>query len=104
MGFAEYHRAGDVLQISGGLDELIDARFDIEIKALLDDAATQGLERVVVDLRDLTSIGSQYFGALSNVAAQLKKHQCSLAVRARGRVGELLEELGLGKAASLEIE
>jgi anti-anti-sigma regulatory factor len=104
MEFPEYRRAGDVLQISGALDELFSARFDIEIKALLDDAAAQGLERIVVDIRELTSIGSQYVGALATAATEMQRLQGSLAVRAKGQVGELVRQLGLGKVASLEIE
>lgn len=104
MEVAYYHRAGDVLKISGSLDQVLDAQFDIEMRALLDDAAAQGVKDVVVDLRSLTTIRSQYLGALASVASEMRKQEGGLTVLARGRIAGLIQEFGLGRIVNLDIE
>ena len=104
MEVANYKRQGNTLRIWGSLDWPLEVQFDIETRALLDEAQAQGHTNVVIDLLGLSYMGSQYIGALAAVAAEMKKSDGGLAVRAKGRVAELLRACGLDRVVSLEIE
>ena len=104
MEFASFHREGDRLRIWGNLNWPLDVKFDIETSALLADAAEKGLKDVTIDVRDVESMGSQYLGALAAVAGDMKKRGGGLTVRARGKIANLIKEVGLHRVLTLDTE
>jgi len=104
MEFANFHREGDKLRIWGNLNWPLDIKFDIETSALLAEAEAKGLKDVMIDVRDVESMGSQYLGALAAVAGDMKKRGGGLTVRARGKVAKLITEVGLHRVLTLETD
>ena len=104
MSIAEYSLHGNELRISGSLDSPLDIRFDIEMRALVDALTERGVAEVVVDIRDVPTIVSQYVGALAAAAAEIKRLGGVVTVRASGRVADVLRECGIGKVALLEVD
>lgn len=104
MEFANFQRDGDRLRIWGNLNWPLDVKFDIETSALLAEAAEKGLTDVTIDVRDVSSMGSQYLGALAAVAADMKKRGGGLTVRARGNIAELIKQVGLHRVLTLDTE
>ena len=99
-----YELSTDTLSIGGSLDRPLDIQFDIETQALVDSARKHQLKDVSIDVRKVTYMGSQYIGALAAVAAELKKDDGTLTVRAKGQVAELIRQCGLDRLMQLVIE
>ena len=104
MGFAEYSLRENELRISGSLTWPLDVRFDIEMRALLDALKERGVGEVVVDVRDVATMASQFVGALVAVAGEARNLGGGLTVRAQGRVADVLRECGIDKVVALEVE
>ena len=104
MPQATYKLSDDTLSIKGDLNQPLDIQFDIETQALIESARKRGLKDIFIDVRAVTAMGSQYIGALSAVAAEMKRHGGTLTVRAKGKVGELLCQCGLDRLMMLVVE
>ena len=104
MSQVRYELSTDTLSIEGDLSEPLDIQFDIETEALIESAREHGLRDIFIDVRGLTGMGSQYIGALAAVAAEMKRHDGTLTVRAKDKVGELLCQCGLDRLMLLVVE
>jgi anti-anti-sigma factor len=104
MGLAEFRREGNLLRIWGDLDQPMDVRFDIEARALLDEARAGGKKDLVIDLRGLSCMGSQYIGALTAIFAEARRMGATLTVKAKARVADVLQQCGLERVLNIETE
>ena len=104
MTQATYTLSADTLVIKGDLNLPLDIQFDLETEALLESARKHGLKDIFIDVREVNYMGSQYIGALAAVAAEMKKMDGTLTVRARGKVGQLLCDTGLDRLMMLVVE
>ncbi len=94
----------DTLSIRGDLTSPLEVQFDIETQALMESARKYGLKDVTIDICEVTAMGSQYIGALAAVAADMRKCDGELTVRAKGKVAELLRQCGLDRLMQLAID
>ncbi len=99
-----YELSTDTLTIKGDLTSPLDVQFDIETQALIESARKHGLKDVFIDVREVAAMASQYIGALAAVAADMKKCDGELTVRAKGHVAEILRQCGLDRLMQLAIE
>jgi len=104
MPSASYERSGYELRVIGSLDAPIDVEFDLQTRALVDEAQAAGVLDITIDLRDLEYIGSQYIGALAAVSSDMKKHDGELTVRAKEHIADLILQCGLDRVLSLVVE
>ncbi len=102
MEIANYERKGTTLRIWGSLMWPLDMQFDIESNAMLEEAKKRGVKDVVIEVTDVDAMGSQYLGALAAVAAEMKRREGGLTVKAKGRVAELVRQVGLERLVTLD--
>ena len=104
MAGAWYYRLGSMLRISGSLGPPYEARFETEVKGLLEFAAANGLRKVLVDLRGLRTIDVRYVGRLSQAASEMAKRDGVLVIRAHGRICDCMRRSGMPEAVPLEAQ
>jgi anti-anti-sigma regulatory factor len=102
MGSAGYERSGNTLRITGALDQPVDVRFDIEVRALIEAASRGECPSVIIDFRGVTSFGSQYLAALETIAEKLKGCNSALTLCVDKAMANLMRSFGVDKVARLE--
>ncbi len=86
-----------VLRIQGELDFTARSDFQDATKALL----ASSLNKLVVDLTQVTQISSLFIGSLIDAGIKAKAEKRSLAVMAPRKLVRLCNEVGLNKAATV---
>jgi anti-anti-sigma factor len=95
----EYQLQGNELHVSGELAEVFDFNFELAVSDLLHSDA----EEIVIDLRGVRRIASQYLGLLATLAQQSAAKQKKLRVRATGDVAQMIHMAGFERLMELEI-
>ncbi len=99
-----YERKVGELRVVGSLSLPIDMEFDVNTRALVDEAIEKGVYQVTLDLREVTYVSSQYLGAIAAIAVDMKKLGGGLVVMANPRMAKLMRTGGFDQVLTLLVE